>query len=117
QAPAAAPRKNRVFLRIVGEPSRCQLLPKSGRVTLPLFGLGRQTHNTFLVSLRPVCHVAGWVPRPTAEPWLNITERSLDAQLQRGVDRELRCQWMGRFSLLAISLDAHQLPAARGARG
>src|ERR1700723_2674105 len=27
-------------------------------------GTRRQLHNTFLVSLRPFCHVEGWVPKP-----------------------------------------------------
>src|ERR1700684_4403672 len=33
------------------------------RASLPR-GTRRQLHNTFLVSLRPFCHVEGWVPKP-----------------------------------------------------
>jgi hypothetical protein len=55
QVPATAPRKNTEFLRIVREPSRCQLRPTPAEGMNLLFSaeLDRQPHTSFLVLLRP----------------------------------------------------------------
>src|ERR1700686_5872041 len=65
-APAAAPRKNRIFLRIVRRTFSLSVAAHHGTVfqRLALWLKPGQIHNTFPVSLRPFCQVDGFVPKP-----------------------------------------------------
>src|ERR1700738_4450683 len=72
QTPAAAPRINTEFLRIIGEPFRCQWRPY-GPGNKPCSSVRPIAHDTFLVSLRPLCQFRA--PGAEAAPGCRGTER------------------------------------------